>query len=89
MIVKRLTALVIAKRPTFWLNDVMGEQPKTPPETAEMKPSQQWKPEISFSVISFPSPPVYTALVSPVVSFADTINTSVADIMSPALNFGV
>jgi len=25
--------------PTFWLKDVMGEQPNTPPEMAETKPS--------------------------------------------------
>ena len=35
MIVKRLTTWVIEMRPTFWLNDVMGEQPNTPPESAE------------------------------------------------------
>ena len=34
MIVKRLTTWVIEMRPTFWLNDVMGEQPNTPPESA-------------------------------------------------------
>lgn len=37
--VKRLTTLVIATRPTFWLNDVIGRQPKT--EDSELiKPSR-------------------------------------------------
>ena len=34
--------------PTFWLNDVIGETPKTPPEIADMNPSQQREPETSF-----------------------------------------
>ena len=38
-------------------NDVIGEQPKTPAETADMKPSQQSDPETSLSVMSLPSPP--------------------------------
>ncbi len=89
MIVKRLTTFVIAMSPTFCEKDVIGEHPKTPPDTADMKPSQQREPEISFSVMSLPSPPVQVAVVSPIVSVAETRNTSVTDIMSPSLNFGV
>ena len=45
----------------------MGGQPNTPPEIAEMKPSQASEPETSFSVMSRPRPPVQTAEVSPMV----------------------
>ena len=89
MIVKRLTTFVIATRPTFWLNEVMGGQPNTPPEIAEIKPSQPREPETSFSVISRPRPPVQTAEVSPMVSAAETRKTSVTETIAPISNFGV
>lgn len=89
MIVKQLTTFVIAMRPTFWLKDVIGEHPKTPPDTADMKPSQQRNPEISFSVMSLPRPPVHVVVVSPIVSVAETRKTSVTEIMSSSLNYGV
>ena len=89
MIVKRLTTFVMATRPTFWLNEVMGGQPNTPPDTAEIKPSQARDPETSFSVISRPRPPVQTAEVSPIVYAAEKKNTSVTETIAPRSNFGV
>ncbi len=89
MIVNRLTTFVMATRPTFWLKDVMGGQPNTPPDTAEIKPSQAREPETSFSVMSRPRPPVQTAEVSPMVSAAETRNTSVTEMIAPRSNFGV
>lgn len=89
MIVKQLTTFVIAMRPSFWLKDVIGEHPKTLPDTADMKPSQQRNPEISFSVMSLPRPPVHVVVVSPIVSVAETRKTSVTEIMSSSLNYGV
>ena len=79
----------MAMSPTFWLNDVIGETPNTPPEIADMNPSQQRDPETSFSVMSLPRPPVHAAVVSPIVSTADTMNTRQNDIMAPAWNLGL
>ena len=76
-------------RPTFWLKEVMGEQPNTPPERAEAKPSTHKEPEISLSVISRPRPPVQVAVVSPMVSTAETMNTRQKDRMVPIWNLGV
>ena len=45
------TTPVMATRPTFWLNDVIGEHPKSPPK-ALMNPSQAIEPEASFAVMS-------------------------------------
>ena len=45
----RLTTFVMATRPTFCENDVMGMQPKQP-DTAETKPSAAMEPESSLSV---------------------------------------
>ena len=67
----------------------MGVQPNRPPETAEIKPSQHREPDNSFSVMSRPRPPVQTAVVSPMVSAAETKNTSVTDTMAPSWNLGV
>lgn len=53
-IVKRLITFVIAKRPNFWLKDVIGIHPKHA-ESELTKPSQARLPEISFSVASRPS----------------------------------
>lgn len=55
----------------------------------EIKPSQAREPEISFSVMSRPRPPVQTAEVSPMVSAAETRNTSVTEMIAPRSNFGV
>ena len=51
MMVNLFTTFVMATRPTFCENDVIGEQSKTPADTADMKPSQQSDPETSLSVI--------------------------------------
>ena len=85
MIVNRLTTFVMATRPTFWLKDVMGGQPNTPPDTAEIKPSQAREPETLLSVMSRPRPPVQTAEVSPMVSAAETRNTSVTEMIAPEI----
>jgi hypothetical protein len=53
----RLMTPVIAIRPTFWLNDVLGRPPKTP-ESAVPKPSAKVAPWISLSVASRPAPPL-------------------------------
>jgi hypothetical protein len=49
----RLITPVIAIRPTFWLNEVLGSAPKTP-EIAVPKPSAKVAPWISLSVASRP-----------------------------------
>ena len=72
-IAKRLTTLVMATRPTFWLNDVIGRQPNTD-ERALMNPSQAIEPDVSLSVASRPRPVAARADVSPIVSVADTRN---------------
>ena len=83
--VKRLTTLVIATRPTFWLNDVIGRQPKT--EDSELiKPSQAMEPEVSFSVTSRPKPEAASAEVSPMVSVADTKKMSTTDTIASGRN---
>ena len=89
MIVNRLTTFVMATRPTFWLKDVMGGQPNTPPDRAEAKPSTHREPETSFAVISRPRPPVQQAVVSPMVSTAETTNTRQKDRIAPTWNLGV
>ena len=87
--VKRLTTWVMEIRPTFWLKEVMGEQPNTPPERAEAKPSTHREPEISSTVMSRPRPPVQQAVVSPMVSTAETMNTRQKDRMAPSWNWGL
>ena len=58
--------------PTFWLNEVFGNPPKTP-ATALPSPSAYVAPEISSSVASLPAPAFVVADVSPTVSIAETI----------------
>ena len=61
-----LTTLVIATRPTFWLNDVIGKQPNT--EDNELtNPSQAIEPEVSLVVASLFKPEDASADVSPIV----------------------
>ena len=52
------------------------------------KPSQAKAPEISFSVISRPSPPATRAVESPIVSAADTIKIITTEIIALRLNSG-
>ena len=76
-------------RPTFWLNDVMGEQPNTPPESAEAKPSTHSEPDISSAVMSRLRPPLQQAVVSPMVSTAETINTRQNEKIAAGWNCGL
>ena len=73
--VKRLITPVIVTSPTFWLKEVRGGHPKHPDNALE-KPSTARDPCSSFILISLPSAPVHTAVVAPVVSAADTRNTT-------------
>ena len=73
MIAKRLTTFVIAIRPTFWLKEVIGRQPKTEDKLLT-RPSQTIEPEISFSLTSRRRPIAVMAEVSPMVSVAETRN---------------
>ena len=57
-------------------------------ETTEAKPSQAREPEISFEVISRPSPPETMAVVSPMVSAAETIKIMATEKMAPIWNSG-
>ena len=65
------TTLVMATRPTFWLNDVIGIHPNID-ERALTKPSHASEPAVSFGVTSLPRPDEASADVSPIVSVADT-----------------
>ena len=89
MIVNLFTTFVIATRPTFCENDVIGGHPNTPPETADINPSHASDPDTSRSVMLRPSPPVQTAVVSPIVSAAETRNTRVTETIAPMSNLGV
>ena len=86
--VKRFTTLVIAIRPTFWEKEVTGAQPKSP-EMLDPNPSHAREPEISFSVISLFSPEATMAVVSPMVSAAETRKIIQTERMAPILNCGV
>ena len=87
-IVKRFTTFVIAIRPTFCEKEVTGQQPKSA-EMEEAKPSQAREPEISFSVISRLRPVTTIAVVSPMVSVADTRKMMQVERIAPMLNFGI
>ena len=69
----RLTTLVMATRPTFWLKEVLGSTPKRAAKE-EPRPSQITPPESSLSVASRPRPPSITPEMSPTVSTAVTMN---------------
>ena len=69
--VKRFTTPEMAARPTFWLNDVIGVQPKMP-DTELTKPSQQMADPISFVSGSRCKALLQRAEVSPMVSVAET-----------------
>ena len=86
--VKRLTTLVMAMRPTFCEKEVTGQQPKRA-EMEEAKPSQAKEPEISFSVISRFRPVTTMAVVSPMVSVAETKKMIQVERMAPMLNTGI
>ena len=78
----------MATSPTFWLNDVIGRQPKTE-DNALIKPSQAIEPEVSFKVASRFKPAAARAEVSPIVSVADTRKIKVTEIIAFMLNSGL
>ena len=78
---KRLTTLVIATRPTFWLKEVLGSTPKSAAKL-EPKPSQITPPASSLSVASRSRPPSITPEISPTVSTAVTMNMMHTGIMA-------
>ena len=73
--VNRLMTRVMVTRPTFWLKEVSGGQPKQP-EMALENPSTARDPCSSSMRISRPRAPVHTAVVAPVVSAAETRKTT-------------
>ena len=87
-IVKRLTTLVMLIRPTFCEKDVTGGHPNSA-EIAEANPSQANEPDISSDLISRPNPPDTMAVVSPIVSAAETMKIIATEKMAPMLNSGV
>ena len=84
-IANRFTTFVIATRPTFWLKEVIGRQPKQA-DNALTKPSQAIEPVVSFTVTSRFNPDEASADVSPIVSVADTRKINVTDTMAFKLN---
>ena len=55
----------------------------------EAYPSHASEPEISFSVMSLLSPDTTMAVVSPMVSVADTKKMIQTETIAPRLNFGI
>ena len=86
--VKRFTTPDMAAKPTFWLNDVIGVQPKRP-EKVLTKPSQHTAEPISLVLGSRFKALLQRAEVSPMVSVADTRYTATTERMAPILNSGV
>src|SRR5690554_50730 len=68
-----LMIFVNAIIPTFWLNEVFGNELKIA-DSEDVKPLAMTEPESSFSVGSLPAPPVVIAVTSPTVSTDVTIN---------------
>ena len=87
-IAKRLTTLVIATSPTFWLNDVIGRHPNTE-DNALTKPSHAIEPLVSFAVTSRFRPEAASAEVSPIVSVAETRKICTVEKIALALNTGL
>ena len=69
----RLTTLVMATRPTFWLKEVLGSTPNRAAKE-DPRPSHMTPPASSQSVASRPRPPSITPEMSPTVSTAVTTN---------------
>ena len=86
-IVKRLITFVILTSPTFCENDVTGGQPNNA-EIADAKPSHAKDPEISSEVMSLSRPPDTIAVVSPIVSAADTKKMIATEKIAPIWNSG-
>ena len=87
-IVNLFTTFVIETSPTFWLNDVIGKQPKSP-DNALTKPSAAIEPVSSFFETSRSNPDDASADVSPIVSVADTRKITSTEIIAPILNVGL
>ena len=87
-IVNLFTTFVIETSPTFWLNDVIGKQPKSP-DNALTKPSATIEPVSSFFETSRFNPDDASADVSPIVSVADTRKITSTEIIAPILNVGL
>ena len=87
-IVNLFTTFVIETSPTFWLNDVIGKQPKSP-DNALTKPSAAIEPVSSFFETSRFNPDDASADVSPIVSVADTRKITSTEIIAPILNVGL
>ena len=87
-IVNLFTTFVIETSPTFWLNDVIGKQPKSP-DNALTKPSAAIEPVSSFFETSRFNPDDASAYVSPIVSVADTRKITSTEITAPILNVGL
>lgn len=87
-IVNLFTTFVIETSPTFWLNDVIGKQPKSP-DNALTKPSAAIEPVSSFFETSRFNPDEASADVSPIVSVADTRKITSTEITAPILNVGL
>ena len=87
-IVNLFTTFVIETSPTFWLNDVIGKQPKSP-DNALTKPSAAIEPVSSFFETSRFNPDDASADVSPIVSVADTRKITNTEIIAPILNVGL
>ena len=87
-IVNLFTTFVIETSPTFWLNDVIGKQPKSP-DNALTKPSATIEPVSSFFETSRFNPDDASADVSPIVSVAETRKITSTEIIAPILNVGL
>lgn len=87
-IVNLFTTFVIETSPTFWLNDVIGKQPKSP-DNALTKPSAAIEPVSSFFETSRFNHDDASADVSPIVSVADTRKITSTEIIAPILNVGL
>ena len=87
-IVNLFTTFVIETSPTFWLNDVIGKQPKSP-DNALTKPSAAIEPVSSFFETSRFNPDDASADVSPIVSVAETRKITSTEIIAPILNVGL
>ena len=81
----RLTTLVMATRPTFWLNEVLGSTPKQAAKV-EPRPSQMTPPDSSLSLGSRFIPPSITPEISPTVSTAVTMNMTITGRMARRSN---
>ena len=86
--VNRFTTFVMAISPTFWEKEVTGGHPKKE-EKADAYPSQAREPVISLSVMARFKPLEAIAVVSPMVSAADTKKIIATEKIAPGWNSGM